>query len=107
MIDLASWQRSRSATIALAALAFTLCASRTEAQTPAPCTYSDIGSVGIAGSATYSSSNYLLTINAAGADVWGTADSFGYLYQPFVGDGWVSLRVMSLQNTDTFAKAGL
>ena len=102
-----SWPRSRSATIALAALAFTVVSARSEAQTPAPWTYRDVGSVGIPGSATYSSANDVLTVKAAGADIWGTADSFGYLYQPFVGDGWAFVRVSSLQNTSTFAKAAI
>jgi hypothetical protein len=106
-IDGPSPRRRASGLIVLSMAALTLFGARSEAQVPAPWTYADIGSVGIAGSASYSSSNDVLTINAAGADVWGTADSFGYVYRPFVGDGWVAVRVMTLQNTDTFAKAGL
>jgi hypothetical protein len=106
-IDSSSWQRSRSTTIALAVLGCTVLAARSEAQIPAPWTYADVGSVGIGGSATYSSANDVLTVKAAGADIWGTADSFGYLYQPFVGDGYAIVRVSSLQNTSTFAKAAI
>jgi len=79
-------------------------AKASAAQVAAPWTYADVGNVGIAGSASYSS-DARLTVNAAGADIWGTADSFGYVYQPFVGDGYALVRVYSLQNTDTFAKA--
>src|SRR5258706_4559944 len=104
-INSSSWLRPSSATVALALLALTLCASPSQAQSPVPWTYADVGSVGIAGSA--NSSNGVLTINAAGADIWGPADSFGFLYQPFVGDGWAVVRVLSLQNTNTFAKAGV
>jgi hypothetical protein len=105
-INPSSWQRSPSATIALAVLALTVCGARVEAQIPAPWTYTDVGSVGIQGTATLSS-NQVLTINAAGADIWGTADSFGYIYQPFVGDGYARVQVYGLQNTNAFAKAGL
>src|SRR6185436_6045331 len=43
----------------------------------------------------------------AGADVWGTADAFGYVYRPLTGDGWIVARVASVQNTASWAKAGV
>ena len=46
-------------------------------------------------------------MKGAGSDIWGTEDSFGYLYQPFVGDGWITVDVKSLQNTHPFAKVGV
>ena len=72
---------------------------------PAGWSSRDIGSVGIAGSA--SSSGGVVTVQAAGADVWGTTDSFNYVSQPFTGDGSIVARVTSLQNTNAFAKAGV
>ena len=85
------------------------CAGVTISTLPQPWSYTDIGFVGQRGSASYSNSvlDEKFTVQAAGADIWGSADSFGYLYQPLVGDGWVSVGILSLQNTNSFAKAGL
>lgn len=65
----------------------------------------DVGSTGQAGSASYASG--LFTVRGAGADIWGSADAFHYVYQPLAGDGQIVARVASLQNTDTYAKAGV
>jgi regulation of enolase protein 1 (concanavalin A-like superfamily) len=72
---------------------------------PSPWATTDVGSVGIAGSASYSSGTF--TVSGAGADIWGNADSFRYTYQPLSGDGQIVARVTGLQNTNTFAKAGV
>lgn len=72
---------------------------------PAPWLTQDIGSTGATGSATISNGSY--TVAGSGADIWGTADSFRYLYQPLTGDGTVVARVTGMQNTNTFAKAGV
>ena len=74
-------------------------------QLPSPWTNSDIGAVGLAGSASYS--NGVFTVKGAGADIWGNADSFHFMYQPLSGDGQITVRVTSLQNTHVYAKAGL
>ncbi len=71
---------------------------------PSPWSNVDIGSTGLAGSASYS--NGVFTVNGAGADVWGTADSFQYVYQTLSGDGTIIARVTSEQNTSSNAKAG-
>jgi hypothetical protein len=94
-----------SATIALSVFVPVFLAAPGEAQVPSPWTYADVGNVGTHGSATLTDNN--LTIKAAGADIWGSADSFGYLYQPFAGDGYATVGVDSLQNTNTFAQAGV
>jgi hypothetical protein len=77
--------------------------------TPPPATGSlsdqDIGAVGLAGSMTSSAGTY--TIKGAGADIWGTADSFNFASQALNGDGQVVARVTSLQNTHTYAKGGV
>jgi hypothetical protein len=65
----------------------------------------DIGSPAIAGSAAFSSGTY--TIRAAGADIWGTADQFHFLYQTMTGNGEVVARVASIGNTHAWAKAGV
>ena len=47
------------------------------------------------------------TVKGAGADVWGTADAFDYVYRPMTGDGWIVARVASVQNTSSWSKAGV
>ncbi len=72
---------------------------------PSPWADSDIGAVSSAGSATYSSGTFSVT--ATGADIWGTADAFHYVYQTFTGDGSITARVASLQQVSTWSKAGV
>ena len=65
-------------------------------------TGTDVGSVGQSGSysGTYS-------IDGGGADIWGTADSFYYVYQSLTGDGEIWARVASIENTHEWAKSGV
>jgi len=72
---------------------------------PAPWQLTDVGAVGRTGSA--SASNGTFTISGAGSDIWGSADSFTAVAEPFNGDGAVVARVVSEQNTHPFAKAGV
>jgi len=72
---------------------------------PAPWLDRDIGSVGVAGSATASGGSF--TIHASGADIGGTSDEFNYVYQPLPGDGALVARVASLGQTSPIAQAGL
>ncbi len=72
---------------------------------PSPFANQDIGSPTPAGSASYSNSVY--TVKGGGADIWGTADAFQYVYKPLAGDGQLIVRVTSEQNTNTYAKAGI
>jgi hypothetical protein len=72
----------------------------------------DVGTVGSAGWASFDYSTTPGTptgSRGAGADIWGNADAFNYLYQSFFGggDGGATVRITGLENTDTFAKAGL
>ena len=67
----------------------------------------DIGSVGLAGSATYDSGSATFTVKGAGADVWGTADAFHYAYTTLTGDGSIAARVASTSNTAAWVKAGV
>ncbi len=48
-----------------------------------------------------------ITMSAAGADIWGTADQFRYAYQGLSGDGSIVVKVESIVNTDAWAKAGV
>ncbi len=65
----------------------------------------DIGNVGATGALVQSGSSML--INGSGADIWGTADEFRYVYQPLSGDGTITAKVECIQNTGGWAKAGL
>ncbi|MDE3099464.1 MAG: RICIN domain-containing protein, partial [Verrucomicrobiota bacterium] len=71
---------------------------------PAGWTDADIGSVGLAGSASYSGGTF--TVNGSGADIWGTVDAFNYAYQSVSGDQTIIARVASQQNTSSWAKSG-
>jgi len=57
------------------------------------------------GSALYAAGQF--TLEGAGANIWGTADAFRYLYQPFSGDGQIVARVNRIDNTSPYAKAGI
>lgn len=48
-----------------------------------------------------------IKVNATGADIFGTADEFEYVYKTYSGDFDVAVKVESLLNTDLNAKAGL
>ncbi len=72
---------------------------------PSPWSTADIGAVGAAGSASHASGTF--TIAGSGADIWGTADEFRFVYQAASGDCEIRARVSTLQNTHNNAKAGV
>ncbi len=47
------------------------------------------------------------TITASGANIWGKSDQFHYAYKTLTGVGSITARVMSVQDTDVWAKAGV
>ena len=68
----------------------------------------DIGSPGLAGSASYASG--LWTVSGGGSDIWNNADQFHFASTNFTGDGVMTVCVTSLQNSDPgsgWSKAGL
>jgi regulation of enolase protein 1 (concanavalin A-like superfamily) len=71
---------------------------------PSPWVDQDIGPTGVAGSA--SASNGVFTVSGAGT-IWGNSDSFNFVNQSINGDVTVVARLVSMQNTNTFAKAGI
>ena len=71
---------------------------------PAPWQTADIGSVGVAGSA--SMSNGIYTVKGAG-NISGTADNFRFVYQPLSGDGEIKVRLNSVENTGTSGRIGV
>jgi glucose/arabinose dehydrogenase/regulation of enolase protein 1 (concanavalin A-like superfamily) len=72
---------------------------------PSPWVDSDIGSTGVAGSASYLNGTF--SIKGAGADIGGSVDGFHFVYQPLNGDGQITARIATMQNNNTAAKAGL
>ena len=72
---------------------------------PSPWVTTDVGAVAATGSASYATGTF--TVNGSGADIWGTADEFRFVYQPINGDVTIVARVASLSNTDPWAKAGV
>jgi regulation of enolase protein 1 (concanavalin A-like superfamily) len=73
---------------------------------PAPWQNQDIGAVAVAGNASYSAGTF--TISGDGRDIWETADAFHFAYQPWAtGDATLMAEVISLQNTDPWAKVGI
>jgi uncharacterized membrane protein len=65
----------------------------------------DIGVVGPAGSASYTSG--VFTVKGSGQYVWGTEDGFNFLYEPLVGDGTIVARVVSFGGGASSASAGV
>ena len=72
---------------------------------PSPWQTSDIGSVSATGLATYDNGTF--TVKGSGADIWEAADEFRYVYQQISGDVSITSRVVSLTNTNDWAKAGV
>jgi hypothetical protein len=65
----------------------------------------DVGSVGLAGSA--SNSAGVWTILGSGNDIWGGNDAFQFVHQTTSATGFVIARVTNLQAANPFAKAGV
>jgi regulation of enolase protein 1 (concanavalin A-like superfamily) len=65
----------------------------------------DVGAVGAAGSFNLSEGTF--TVQGSGNDIWETADEFRYVFQALNGDCAITARVLNMQNTAGWAKAGL
>jgi len=72
---------------------------------PAPWLNRDVGSVGVAGSASYTDG--VVTVQAAGQWIWNTADGLHYVYQALTGDGTIVARVGSLAGGSSTQSAGV
>ncbi len=72
---------------------------------PSPWLTRDIGAAGIAGSARYAQG--IFEVHGSGADIWGGADEFRFVYQAMAGDGEIRARVASIESTHAWAKAGV
>ncbi|MCR6630369.1 MAG: DUF1349 domain-containing protein [Magnetospirillum sp.] len=65
----------------------------------------DVGSVGVAGTSVHSSGTF--TLEGSGSDIQGTADGFRFVYQTASGDCSITARVTGIENTNSWAKAGV
>lgn len=72
---------------------------------PSPWVTADVGNVAEDGTASYASGTF--TLEGSGSDIWGTADEFRYVYQPVSGDVTITAQVLSIENTNPWAKAGV
>jgi hypothetical protein len=72
---------------------------------PTPWTSADIGAVGLGGGAACSGGTF--SLSGSGADIWNSADAFRFVQQSASGACEIRARVVSLQNTDPWAKAGV
>jgi regulation of enolase protein 1 (concanavalin A-like superfamily) len=77
------------------------------AAVPSPWASRDIGSPAIAGASSFDQASATFTIDAAGADIWGTSDQFHFVYQPLAGDTVITARVDALAAVDSWSKAGV
>jgi hypothetical protein len=68
-------------------------------------TSADIGEVGAAGSTAFAGGTW--TIEGSGADIWGRADEFRYLYRQVRDTFTVTTRVASIENLNRWVKAGV
>jgi len=73
---------------------------------------SDIGSPALAGDQTIRDEQSLeslvnFPVRGSGSDIWGTSDQFHFVDTTLSGDGSVSARISSQQNSDPWAKAGV
>jgi regulation of enolase protein 1 (concanavalin A-like superfamily) len=72
---------------------------------PSDWTNADVGSVGTAGSATFSNGTF--TVNASGQQIWSTADGFNFTYQPVTGDTIVVARMITVGGGATSESTGI
>jgi regulation of enolase protein 1 (concanavalin A-like superfamily) len=72
---------------------------------PAPWAAQDLGSGTLAGSGYVTGDTVVLT--GAGGDIYQSADGGRMLTQPMTGDGTIVARVVSMTNTNPWAKAGI
>ena len=80
--------------------------SNAQAQTlPAPWRQADIGSPGVPGSAREINGSFL--VDASGADIWGTADQFHFVYYGVSGDIDVRVAVNDIERAHHWTKGGV
>ena len=83
----------------------------TNSATPPPTSCPDGWTCADIGSPIPAGSNYQVngewSILGGGKDIWGANDEFHYTAENMAGDGSISAKITSQQNTDPWAKAGI
>jgi len=97
--------RNTAAAIRIAILILSVCRISGAQTLPSPWASTDVGGPTLSGSATHASG--VFTINAAGADIWGTADQFHFVYQQVSGDVEIVARVQGVTAQHAWSKAGV
>ena len=87
--------------------AVTVTVTTATAGLPAPWTTVVIGGATPAGSASYDAATQRFTVVCGGTDIWGATDQFRFVSQDLSGDGSVTAQVVSLTNSNAWAKAGV
>jgi hypothetical protein len=72
---------------------------------PAPWLSQDIGSTGAVGSSIYTNGTHQVV--GAGANIYGSSDTFRFTYQLASGDCEIMARIASIGSTSPYAKAGV
>jgi glucose/arabinose dehydrogenase/regulation of enolase protein 1 (concanavalin A-like superfamily) len=72
---------------------------------PPPWASIDIGERTQLGLSSYDGGEF--TVTGAGWDIWGSTDEFHYVHQPLNGDGRITARLTSQDDTNPWAKAGV
>ena len=67
----------------------------------------DIGNIGVAGAACYSTQYLTYNIKGSGGDIGGNADAFRFAYMTVVGDNQIVARIVSQDASDPGNKAGI
>jgi chitodextrinase len=81
-------------------------ASSVEGGAPASLTAQDIGSVAYAGS-TLQYEDGVYNVAGSGADIWETADAFHFAHKSVSTESSITAQVLAVENTHTWAKAGV
>ncbi len=83
----------------------TVLASQTFGAVPLPWQSADIGAPALSGTDNHNAG--IFTVEGGGADIFGTSDQFRFIYRTFRGNGTITARVSSIENTSAWAKAGV
>ena len=102
---LTSCGRGRAQRIAAIASALLFFAFTTSAQTAPPTDWAEADIGGTSGAWSYGDDGFI--VNGTGTDIWGTADSFHYVYQQLNGDGELRAHVLAVVGQGAWTKAGL
>src|SRR4051812_45496436 len=62
--------------------------------------------IGATGSVVQDSSG-VMAVTDTGTDIWGTNDTLQFVYQPLNGSGQITARILGMNGTNEWAKAGV